>query len=136
VIRDGTKVTFGPNDVFAIPPGHDGYTLADEPCVQIEWSGLRTFAGFRLGEVYNRSLATLWFTGLVDSTLSRTASATSRGGICRRRTLRRHRAELERHHDTKSRRRETGCSPRSTDRWLHSNPDLRPSPARLTRTFQ
>ena len=35
-----------PNDVFDIPPGHDGYTIGDEPCVQIEWSGLRALTGF------------------------------------------------------------------------------------------
>ena len=33
-------------DVFEIPPGHDGYTVGDEPVVQIEWSGLRHWAGF------------------------------------------------------------------------------------------
>src|SRR6201993_290263 len=48
VMRDGTRLQFGPEDVFEIPPGHDGYTLGDGPGVQIEWSGLRAFAGFRL----------------------------------------------------------------------------------------
>jgi hypothetical protein len=32
----------GPDDVFDCPPGHDGYTIGDEPAVMIEWSGLRT----------------------------------------------------------------------------------------------
>jgi mannose-6-phosphate isomerase-like protein (cupin superfamily) len=40
---DGTSVTFEPGDVFDIPPGHDGYTFGDEPCVQVEWAGLRAF---------------------------------------------------------------------------------------------
>ncbi len=69
VMRDGTKLQFGPDDAFEIPPGHDGYTLGDEPCIQIEWSGLRTFAGFRLAGTYHRTLATLMFTDLVDSTV-------------------------------------------------------------------
>ena len=43
---DGTELEFGPNDVFDIPPEHDGFTVGDERCVQIEWSGIRTFAGF------------------------------------------------------------------------------------------
>jgi class 3 adenylate cyclase len=64
---DGTTTTFGPNDVFDIPPGHDGYTLGDETLVQIEWSGIRAWAGFPTG-VHSRVLRTLLFTDLVDST--------------------------------------------------------------------
>jgi class 3 adenylate cyclase len=64
---DGTSATFGPNDVFDIPPGHDGYTLGDETLVQIEWSGIRAWAGFPTG-VHSRVLRTLVFTDLVDST--------------------------------------------------------------------
>ena len=64
---DGTSVTFGPNDVFDIPPGHDGYTFGDETLVQIEWSGIRAWAGFPTG-VHSRVLRTLLFTDLVDST--------------------------------------------------------------------
>ncbi len=64
---DGTSSSFGPNDVFDIPPGHDGYTIGDEPCVQIEWSGIRAWAGFPTG-IHSRVLRTLLFTDLVDST--------------------------------------------------------------------
>jgi class 3 adenylate cyclase len=64
---DGTSATFGPNDVFDIPPGHDGYTLGDETTVQIEWSGIRAWAGFPTG-VHSRVLRTLLVTDLVDST--------------------------------------------------------------------
>lgn len=67
VLRDGTELEFGPNDVFDIPPGHDGFTVGDEPCVQIEWSGIRAFAGFPTG-IHSRVLATLLLTDLVDST--------------------------------------------------------------------
>ncbi len=64
---DGTSVVFGPGDVFDIPPGHDGYTVGDEPCVQIEWRGIRAWAGFPTG-IHSRVLRTLVFTDLVDST--------------------------------------------------------------------
>lgn len=65
---DGTTAEAGPGDIFDIPPGHDGWTVGDEPCVQIEWAGLRPFfAGFPAG-VRDRVLATLLFTDLVDST--------------------------------------------------------------------
>ncbi len=68
VLRDGTTLAFGPDDVFEIPPGHDGYTVGNDPCVQIEWSGLRAFAGFRLLGKHARALVTLMFTDIVDST--------------------------------------------------------------------
>lgn len=64
---DGSHFEFGPGDVFDIPPGHDGYTIGDEPCVQVEWMGIRAFAGFPTG-IHSRVLATLLFTDLVDST--------------------------------------------------------------------
>jgi class 3 adenylate cyclase len=48
-------------------PGHDGWTIGDEPCVQIEWAGLHTFAGLGAG-LRGRALVTLLFTDLVDST--------------------------------------------------------------------
>ncbi len=65
--EDGTKLEFGPEDVFDIPPGHNGWTVGDEPCVQVEWSGIRAFAGFMAG-IHSRVLVTLLFTDLVDST--------------------------------------------------------------------
>ena len=65
--RDGTSATFGPGDVFDVPPGHDGYTVGDEPCAQIEWMGIRAFAGFPTG-IHSRVLSTLLMTDLVDST--------------------------------------------------------------------
>lgn len=65
---DGSNAVYGPNDVFDIPPGHDGYTAGDEPCVQVEWSGrIRAWAGFPTG-THSRVLATLLFTDIVEST--------------------------------------------------------------------
>ena len=40
VLRDGTTMEFGRDDVYDCPPGHDGYTIGDEPCVMIEWTKL------------------------------------------------------------------------------------------------
>ncbi len=64
---DGTTAEFGPNEIFDIPPGHDGFTAGDEQCVQIEWSGIRAWAGFPTG-VHSRVLRTLLFTDIVGST--------------------------------------------------------------------
>jgi class 3 adenylate cyclase len=67
LLRDGRVLEFGPDDVYDIPPGHDGYTVGEEPAVMIEWSGMRTLAGTS-GAFDDRVLATLLFTDLVDST--------------------------------------------------------------------
>jgi class 3 adenylate cyclase len=64
---DGTLLEWGPEDVFDCPPGHDGYTIGDEPCVMLEWGGVRTFIAPRSG-FGDRFLAALLFTDLVDST--------------------------------------------------------------------
>lgn len=65
-LEDGTTFELGPDDVYVIPPGHDGYTIGHEPVVNIEWAGTRAFGGFRLG--LGRVLATLLFTDIVEST--------------------------------------------------------------------
>ena len=67
VLRDGTVREYGPDDVYDIPPGHDGYTIGAEPCVGIEWSGARTWAG-RDVRYLDRALVTLLVTDLVEST--------------------------------------------------------------------
>jgi class 3 adenylate cyclase len=66
-LRDGTTFELGPDDVYDIPPGHDGYVIGHEPVENIEWAGSRTFWGSRAG-AHGRALATLLFTDLVDST--------------------------------------------------------------------
>ena len=35
---DGAEEDFGPDDVMLLPPGHDAWTLGDEPCVFVEFS--------------------------------------------------------------------------------------------------
>jgi class 3 adenylate cyclase len=77
VLSDGTEAEFGPGDVFDIPPGHDGWTVGDEPCVQIEWAGIRAWAGFPTG-IHSRVLATLLFTDVVDSTATASTVGDSR----------------------------------------------------------
>jgi class 3 adenylate cyclase len=67
LLRDGTVLEFGPGDVYDIPPGHDGYTIGEEPCVLIEWSGARTWAG-RGARFLDRELVTLLMVDVVDST--------------------------------------------------------------------
>ncbi len=68
-----------------VPLGHDGYTIGDEPCVLIEWSGMRALAGAR-GEFHDRVLATLLFTDIVESTAKLSRAVTRPGAthsLCR-----------------------------------------------------
>jgi class 3 adenylate cyclase len=63
---DGSSIDLGPDDVFDVPPGHDAWTVGDEPFVYIAWEGLRTWSTpIGVGE---RTLLTLVFTDLVAST--------------------------------------------------------------------
>jgi class 3 adenylate cyclase len=63
--KSGPTFEFGPLDVFDIPPGHDGFTIGDEPCVVVEWSGVHAFVGQRPSR---RLLTSVLITDLVDST--------------------------------------------------------------------
>jgi class 3 adenylate cyclase len=92
---DGTSAEFGPGDVFDIPPGHDGFTVGDEPVVQVEWTGLRAWAGFPTG-IHSRVLATLLFSDLVDSTTMAAALGDMRWRALLSELYEASRAELER----------------------------------------
>ena len=35
---DGSEMDFGKNDIMLLPPGHDAWTVGDEPCVFVEFS--------------------------------------------------------------------------------------------------
>jgi uncharacterized RmlC-like cupin family protein len=38
VMDDGSEDEFGPDDIMLLPPGHDAWTVGDEPCVFVEFS--------------------------------------------------------------------------------------------------
>jgi quercetin dioxygenase-like cupin family protein len=35
-MKDGTETEYGPGDLVLIPPGHDGWTVGDEPAVMLD----------------------------------------------------------------------------------------------------
>ena len=41
---DGSEVEIGPGDVFAAPPGHDAWTVGDEPCVSVDFGQFGEYA--------------------------------------------------------------------------------------------
>ena len=67
VMRDGTELEIGPNQVFEIPSGHDAWVVGDEPWITVDFAGMRSFARPTIGSG-ERILATLLFTDIVDST--------------------------------------------------------------------
>jgi hypothetical protein len=93
---DGSTAEFGPEDVYDIPPGHDGYTVGDEPCVQLSWAGNRPFFAGLIG-ARSRVLATILFTDLVDSTALAVRLGDTRWRELLSTHLVRARAELERY---------------------------------------
>ena len=97
------------------PPGHDGFVVGDEPCAEIEWAGLRAFAGFRLLGVQPRALVTLLFTDIVESTAMVARIGDGSWALTYfRRTSRRRGKRSNNIKVTRSTRRETACSRRSS----------------------
>jgi class 3 adenylate cyclase len=63
---EGVRRTIGPREAFDIQPGHDGWVEeGDEPCVFIEFHGVREWGKPQLG---TRILTTLLFSDIVGST--------------------------------------------------------------------
>jgi class 3 adenylate cyclase len=69
VMDDGQTLDIGPDTVFDIPPGHDKWVVGDEPWVTIEWGASGRAFRAALQETGARSLATVLFTDIVDSTV-------------------------------------------------------------------
>jgi len=44
IMDDGTELEFGPGDVVAIPPGHDGEVVGNEACVVLDFAGMEHYA--------------------------------------------------------------------------------------------
>lgn len=63
---DGSVLNIGPNEVFDVPPGHDGWVTGDNPFVGITWSGVRSW--LPEDESADRVVSTVLFTDIVDST--------------------------------------------------------------------
>ncbi len=40
---DGTDKEIGSGDVLVIPPGHDAWVVGDEPCVQVDFTGMEVY---------------------------------------------------------------------------------------------
>src|SRR3954468_13868715 len=41
---DGSEHEYQPGEAFNMPPGHDAWTVGDEPCVLVDFGGLKGYA--------------------------------------------------------------------------------------------
>lgn len=41
---DGSEHEYVPGETFNMPPGHDAWTVGDEPCVLVDFGGLQGYA--------------------------------------------------------------------------------------------
>ena len=67
VTPEGLEMEVSPGMLFEILPGHDAWVVGDEPVVQFDFAGMRTFA-LPAASRSERILATLVCTDIVDST--------------------------------------------------------------------
>jgi len=67
VTPDGLEMEVGPGMLFEILPGHDAWVVGDQPVIQYDFAGMRTFA-LPAAARSERTLATLVCTDIVDST--------------------------------------------------------------------
>ena len=67
VTPDGLEMEIEEGQIYEILPGHDAWTVGDEPVVQFDFAGMRTYALPQAGRS-ERILATLVCTDIVDST--------------------------------------------------------------------
>jgi quercetin dioxygenase-like cupin family protein len=44
LMQDGTEFESGPGEVHALPQGHDGWVIGDEPVVLVDWWGASNYA--------------------------------------------------------------------------------------------
>jgi len=43
-MEDGSELEIGPGEAFVIPPGHDAWTVGDESCISLDFSGMELYA--------------------------------------------------------------------------------------------
>jgi hypothetical protein len=44
VMDNGDEADYGPGDLMLCPPGHDAWTIGDEACVFVDWTGATGYA--------------------------------------------------------------------------------------------
>ena len=66
-MEDGLSLEIPPDTAYEIPPGHDAWVVGEDPWITIDFAGMRSYARTAVGSG-ERSLASILFTDIVDST--------------------------------------------------------------------
>jgi class 3 adenylate cyclase len=72
LMDDGSEVEIGPDEVFDIPPGHDGWVVGDEPWETVEIAGIYGFGRPKPGG--GAYVTTVLISDIVESTRALSAS--------------------------------------------------------------
>jgi hypothetical protein len=80
-MREGAELLVEAGQFYEVPPGHDSWVVGDEPWITIDWQPSTAFARTE-GGGFDRVVATLVVTDIVDSTAAPSSSATARGATC------------------------------------------------------
>ena len=43
-MTDGREIEMKAGELFYVTPGHDSWVVGDEPCVQVDFTGMKTYA--------------------------------------------------------------------------------------------
>jgi class 3 adenylate cyclase len=89
-MEDGLSLEIHADSAYEIPPGHDAWVVGDDPWITIDFAGMRSYARTAVGSG-DRSLASILFTDIVDST----ATAERLGDAAWRSLLREHNERLQ-----------------------------------------
>jgi len=116
VMDDGQTLDIGRDSVFEIPPGHDKWVVGDEPWVTLDWGASGRAIIAAMDQTGTRTLATVMFTDIVDSTARAQEIGMRRGAISWRVTTRTCAWRSASTVDARSRRPVTASSPCSTAR--------------------
>lgn len=44
VMDDGSELEIGPGDAAVLPPGHDAWTVGDQACIAVDFTGVARYA--------------------------------------------------------------------------------------------
>jgi quercetin dioxygenase-like cupin family protein len=44
IMDNGEELEYGPGDFAIMPPGHDAWTVGNQPCIVIDWQGFTDYA--------------------------------------------------------------------------------------------
>ena len=131
LMDDGAEVEIGPDEVFDIPPGHDGWVVGDEPWETVEIAGIYGFGRPKPGG--GAYVTTVLITDIVDSTRALAAMGATEWNLVLAEHFQQSRRVVDRFHGVFIKTTGDGviCSFDGAARAAHAAADLHQSAAEL-----